>query len=535
MTKNLSRRDLLKFGGVAAAGMAGASMLASCSSPKSGSASSAAAANGLPSFFQQPAAITDIKEKKDYDIVVIGAGAAGVPAAYSAFQAGAEVALLQKESTAISQGNTADSIIVDQSDPAGVQAVVSLITQDSCYRSYREQVELWANNSYEALQWMWGIAQKSGAQVVDTTKKWTSTISTIDGYNVSYFAFDFGPKPYNTGSGIQDMAKYCESQGLEIFYSTPAKQLVRDSSGKVTGVIAKGDSGYVQFNASKGVIVATGDYENDDEMMAYYEAEMANIYRKENNKTGDGQKMMVWAGGRMEDVPGSKVLHDFDAGPGSMADMPFLCVKNDGTRFCNEKRSSMANMGNFLRSEEDAGYYTQVFDSNYMTDCASWPGALIPPEGMKAYMPEESGEKKGVYQSLIATYKADTIEELGKKLGIGDTAAFAKTVNRYNELCAKGVDDDMGKAAQWLKTINTPPFYGIHRHIGVSTIIHGVNVNGQMQVLDEQGDPIEGLYSIGNCAGNFFGSPDYPMTVPGLSLGRCYTQGYVVGRAVAKK
>ena len=56
---------------------------------------------------------------------------------------------------------------------------------------------------------------------------------------------------------------------------------------------------------AKSVIIATGDYENDDEMMAYYEAEMANIYRKEQNKTGDGQKMMVWAGGRMEDVCGS--------------------------------------------------------------------------------------------------------------------------------------------------------------------------------------------------------------------------------------
>lgn len=93
----------------------------------------------------------------------------------------------------------------------------------------------------------------------------------------------------------------------------------------------------------------------------------------------------------------------------------------------------------------------------------------------------------------------------------------------------------MGKAAKWLKPIVTPPFYGIHRRIGLSTIIHGVNVNADMQVLDKDGAPIEGLYSIGNCAGNFFGSPDYPMTVPGLSLGRCHTQGYVVGRAVAGK
>lgn len=536
----ISRRDLFKFGGVAAVGAAGASMLAGCApqSASSGAASgttSGTTKDGLPSFFAKPDAITDIAETKDYDVVVIGAGAAGVPAAISAFQAGAKVALLQKEATAISQGNTCDSIIVEESDPAGVEAVVSLITEDSCHRSHREQVRLWAYNSGEALKWFWDIAGQAGAQVVDSTAKWTSTIKQVDGYNITYFAYDFGPKPYNTGSGMRDIANWAEKQGVEIFYNTPAAQLVQDSDGAVTGVIAESDGGYVQFNAAKGVIVATGDYENDDEMMAYYEAEMANIYRKEQNKTGDGQKMMVWAGGRMEDVCGSKVLHDFDAGPGSMADMPFLCVKNDGSRFCNEARSEMATMGNFLKSEEDAGWYTQVFDSNYMTDCAGWPGALIPPQAMVNYMPEVEGEKTGVYDTLINTFTADTLKELGEKLELTDVDRFVETVERYNELVDKGVDEDMGKAAQWLKSIVAPPFYGIHRRIGLSTIIHGVNVNADMQVLDENGEPIEGLYSIGNCAGNFFGSPDYPMTVPGLSLGRCHTQGYVVGRAVAAK
>ena len=137
--------------------------------------------------------------------MVVGAGAAGVPAALSAFEAGAKVALLQKEATAISQGNTCDSIILDQTDPAGVEAVVSLITEDCCHRSDREQVRLWAYNSGEALQWLWDIAQKAGAQVVDSTAKWTGPIKQIDGYDITYFAFDFGPKPYNTGNGMRDI------------------------------------------------------------------------------------------------------------------------------------------------------------------------------------------------------------------------------------------------------------------------------------------------------------------------------------------
>ena len=138
-----------------------------------------------------------------------------------------------------------------------------------------------------------------------------------------------------------------------------------------------------------------------------------------------------------------------------------------------------------------------------MTDCADCR-ALIPPEAMVNYMPEVEGEKEGVYDTLINTYAADTIEELGEKLGLTDVAAFAKTVARYNELCALGVDEDMGKAAKWLKPIVTPPFYGIHRRIGLSTIIHGVNVNADMQVLDTNAEVIPGLYAAGNCGGSVF-------------------------------
>ena len=144
----------------------------------------------------------------------------------------------------------------------------------------------------------------------------------------------------------------------------------------------------------------------------------------------------------------------------------------------------------------------------------------------------EDGEKVGVYEGLIATYKADTIEELAEKVGI-DPATLVKTVDRYNELCEKGVDEDFGKEAKWLVPITQPPFYGMHRHIGLSAIMKGVNVDENMQVVRADGTPIPDLFAIGNLAGNFYGSPDYPMTVPGMSLGRCHTMGYVCGNHVA--
>ena len=533
---SFSRRDLFKFGGVAAAGVAGAAMLGACAPSQPASSgepkAAAASADGLPAFFAKPEPITDVAETKDYDVVVIGAGAAGVPAAISAFQAGAKVALLQKEATAISQGNTATGILLDTSDPAGVEAVVSRLIKDHQYRGKREQVELWAKNSGECITWLLDLATAQGAQISDSTMKWTAAIKEVNGYPMDYLSIDFGPKPYNTGNGMQVLAEYAASQGVEVFYDTEAKQLVGDASG-VTGVIAETADGNVQFNAAKGVILATGDYQNDDDMMAYYLPDLQNLGRKQMNKTGDGHKMAVWAGGAIEDITHTKMLHDFDGGPGSMADMPFLAVKNDGTRFCDETLG-MSLMNNFLRSEADQGDYNQIFDSNYMTAAAEWPGKLFDPEAIKVYMPEEDGEKTGVFRDQIATFKADTLEELAEKLGITDTAAFVESVKRYNECVAAGKDLDFGKEAKWLTAIDTPPFYGIHRHVRVSAVVSGVNVGPNMEVLAvETNEPIPGLFAIGNTAGNFYGGVDYSMYMPGLSLGRAHTQGYVTGKYVA--
>ena len=100
-------------------------------------------------------------------------------------------------------------------------------------------------------------------------------------------------------------------------------------------------------------------------------------------------------------------------------------------------------------------------------------------------------------------------------------------MKRYNELVAAGKDEDFGKPANYLVPVDTPPFYGIHRHVRMSAICSGVDVNAKHECLTPEGEVIENLYAIGNCSGHFYGGIDYPLTVFGLSLGRCYTEGYV--------
>ena len=489
---------------------------------------------GMPNFLTAPDPITDIKETKDYDVVVIGAGASGVPAALSALEAGAKVALLQKESQAIAQGNSGSGIDLATSDPADVASRVAQLIADGQHRPNRELVELWAQNSGEAVKWVIEKAAEGGAQVIDQGNVQHMPLINKKGYTINFITSFFGPKPYNTGDGMRALAATAEKEGVEIFYSTPAEQLVTGDGGKVTGVIAKGKDGYVQFNAAKGVIVACGDYQNDEEMLHYYQPDMTNFEPKQTNKTGDGHKMVVWAGGKIEDLAHTKMLHDFDAGPASMCDMPFLAVKMNGKRFASET-VEMSLMNCYLRSKEDSGHYCQVFDSNYMTAAAEWPGKLVDPEALKVYMPEEDVEREGVFEGQINTFKADTLEELADKLEITDKAAFVASVKRYNELVAAGKDEDFGKPAQYMVPVDTPPFYGIHRHVRMSAICSGVDVNANHECLTPDGAVIENLYAIGNCSGNFYGGIDYPLTVFGLSLGRCYTEGYVIGRMVAEK
>ena len=85
-----------------------------------------------------------------------------------------------------------------------------------------------------------------------------------------------------------------------------------------------------------------------------------------------------------------------------------------------------------------------------------------------------------------------------------------------------------------MKPIDTPPYIGVHRHVRVSAVLGGVEINASTHVIDEQGEPISGLYAVGNTAGPFYGGVDYPAGIPGMSVGRAVTFGYVAGETAAK-
>ena len=507
--------------------------------------------------------ITDFAQEVDVDVVVAGAGAAGVIAAVKAAEMGAKVAVLQKEAVAVSQGNCSSAIIKSGSTEGGLKKWLTFATAVNCWRNNRKLLEAYIERSEEALKF---VCEKSGITEETEWKnekygvtKYQDTSAVYTGVwhdgtqsydfgddKVEVFAPWFGPKPNNYGtlvSGILKDAVEEYGDNLQVFFSTPIVQLVKDDDGAVIGCVGKDlDGKYIKFNA-KSVILATGAYENNATMVRRFCPDIENFDKKVVHRTGDGNILAIEAGGCMEPVAHSRVMHDFDAGL-MWDEPPYLIVNMNGERFVSEE-VDMAYISNVLRWQPgfkgenmdpehaetgSLGWYCQIYDNNYR----EYANGGVPEVVMARYLKEEDPSLHvSVFPELIDTFRADTIEELAEKLGL-PVDKTVESFNRYNELCEKGEDLDFGKPAKYLHKFDTAPFWGIRRHIRCSSITAGVLSDEFGRVTTEQGEVIKGLYAVGNLGGQFYGAPDYPFFHPGLSLGHAVTFGFIAGEHAAQ-
>lgn len=512
----------------------------------------------------------------NYDIVVVGAGAAGVPAAGWAAELGAKVALLQKESNVVSQGNCGSAIIKSRSTEAGIAKWIHHTNGLCDWRADVKQLRAYADHSEEAMMWLWnraGMTQETqygdGSKVDSNTEsakllndgdKLCAFMSTSGDFTGTwrdrensyeygddhcyFWAPWFGPKPLNVGNALRKVVDNVKAKhpNLETFFSTPAVQLVMDGE-KVTGVIGRtADGEYVQFHAAKAVILATGDYTNNSAMVNRWCPDIAEFDKKQFGKTGDGHVLAMSAGAKMENLGHTKMMHDFDSA--LMWEEPFLYLNMKGERFTNEY-TGFVYMGNLLKFQPSykgsmldeehketgsKGWYCTIYDDDYM----NWPAdafvsGKVPPVVMQKFIPGAVENPQGVFKNLIDLHRCDTLEELAKELDLPYETMKA-SIDRYNALCEKGCDTDFGKPAKYLHKIEKAPFWGARKHIRVSAEVSGVVVNENGQALNAVGDIIPGLYCVGNLGGPFYGGNDYPFHQTGLSLGRCYTFGMIAAK-----
>lgn len=543
MNKNFSRRDVLKLGGVAA-GLYGASLVAGCSPSGSNDASQAPseadkpelASTGQPSFLTPPETISDFDEVKEYDVVVVGAGEAGLSAVHSALEAGASVACVQNMDTAKTTGNMAASLDVSQNDEAAIQACISFINWKSDYRSDRNLVDVWARNSFEAISWWANEAAAGGIEA-----KPHDSVLHYNGYDIHLHANTYFHVEGAHGAAAVVIAEALSNSGADFFYNTPAIQLHKEDN-RVVGAVCNDENGNtLLFKAKKGVILATGDYSYNDEMLDYYAPDTKGFIRMMPYRDGSGLCMGMWAGGIMTPVNHTKMIHG-EFAPCRL-EMPFLFIDYIGRRYCDEGVARMGYMNNFSRAQlAEEGFanpaavnYFNIVPSNWKDYYPAWKekspynisisngGTEVDPNAwLSASSPEELAEK-------IVAYAQEN--EWGME---PDAATIVESIKRYNEVCATGKDVDFGKDPDYLVPLDTDTLYAVPRGSNVlPAILGGLVVNANHQCLDGDLEPIPGLFAVGNASGQFFGGVDYPMDIEGLSIGRAITSGYVAGAYVA--
>lgn len=516
----------------------------------------------------EPIDDSEISETIEAEIVVIGSGVAGMVCAASACQHGAKVAQFSASSSPIYRGGSNHGINTKAQRRYGIdytpdncQPMFKKQMADASYRLDQKKWWRWINNSAETMDWLIDIMENAGYE------------TTIEvGYDDPDGVFSFPPSAHGwiggdvtdgsfNGEGlvVNELEKIILDNGGTIDYNTVAQYLIRedDNTGRVSAVIAKNSDGdYVKYVGTKGIVLATGDFSGDREMMEKYcpwacdllsdswELNYDGGFQFGGLMPGDGQKMGLWVGAAWQKVlPNAPMILGMIAAqlPSKIGVQNYTGpnLNKNGERYMNEDTTATYSVMSVMNQPDKTAYF--VWESDYSKWFDEWcvGGTTISEDnGPKPKTPEEilasweEGAESGMY------VKADTLEELLESLDGLNAEKALETLTRYNEFCEKGVDEDFHKDMRYLAPLKTGPFFGFKYQVDPSAFLcvtGGLRTNEYMQVCEEDDTPIEGLYNIGIMVGDSYGSI-YNFGVEGHNLGmNCITYGYLVGKELAEK
>jgi fumarate reductase flavoprotein subunit len=552
--KKVTRREFVKGAAVGAA-VAGAGALAGCAppaapAPTAGPEEAATcppapecppcptpeAAGAQKASFEvppDPIAASDIKETITADVVVAGGGAAGLCAAIAAAEAGAEVILLEKAGQPQCHGFGVESVnskwaIENGQEEDRYEWIQDRMWNRSGNRADQRLVTLYFEESGETVDWLKDMALAAGLTPADGG---TFTVPTL-GFGMTGVA--------------QFLVSAAEERGVDVRFETPALQLVSSGDGRITGVIAQNSDGdYIQCDANKGVVLCTGGYGCNPEMVEKYipllkdgyfcnykpvpyEAE-PDVPMPSGTATGDGIKMGLWVGAAVDEIPHAANTFDQwivdrpEFNEESLTRQAWLTVNLFGERFVNEDTEKNYQANAFLMQPGKRAWV--VFDSKWPEDAEAMNmqacEMMMPP----FHDPEQV--QNLIDRNIIKS--ADTVGELAEEMDL-PLETFKATVERYNELARLGEDLDFGKRPECLTTIEKPPLHACK--VGTALLVTGggVKTNTKLQVLDTDHKVIPGLYAAGNDAGGFFAKDWYGST----SIGRAATWGRLAGTYAAE-
>lgn len=484
-----------------------------------------AAGEGQIAFVAEPIDDADIVETHEVDVVVCGLGPAGDAAALACAEAGLQTVAVEKQSTgnynSATIGGTNSKIHKHWGMTFDTDAWISDAMVDCAFQGDMDLYKHWLENNGEAVDWYISHFDNqnlddykltfAAGDFPDFRDEWDKT-SLSRSWNTSINL------PYPPKDLASILAGILEKAGVEIRYSTPACQLVTDDSGAVTGVIVKSDAGYEKYLCKKGVVLACGGYEFNQQMLKERcrpRSVPGSWLTGAFGNTGDGHMMGLAVGAAEDEFPQAIMLD-----PEQL--MPYVRVNKLGKRFTPEYEP----YGHLaLAIQAQPGTYDY-----YIVDSA------LPEKIDKIWTPSSScyGPKEvwiGAAMSERAI-KADTLEELAEKMEV-PKEAFVETIKRWNEMAQAGKDEDYNFPGEMMMTLDTPPYYATKEFADGLCTAGGLLVDTSCRVLDKNRSPIKGLFAAGLTSGGMFYNT-YPHNLNCLSHTRNCLMGYTIGQFLSK-
>lgn len=592
---NVTRRNFLSGAALVSAAIAGAG-LAGCapqSAAPAASSSSAGetlgttgAANStvgfdgtgtLPWLGEAPAISDDqVEEELTADVVVVGLGAAGVPAARAAAEAGAKVVCLESSSHLNSVAS--DMAIFGGQTQAqwgrgdgflDKKMVVNMHMEECSHHVSQSIISRYYDESGAALDWFVGasknlyMAPESYAEIpADAQANYMFPYMCPVPETYDYTKEDLPCYPTSVGFSslatvMADNLQAAVDAGAEVRYSTKGVELILNDEGAVAGIYAQaaGSDGYLKITAPS-VILATGDYLGNEDMMKFYAPECVengiNILSidldDEGNYTnvGEGHKMGAWAGAAIEQWH-APMIHHMGGGAGAdgrgvIGNNGYLWLNLRGKRFMNEDLPGQ-QLENQVELQPQRKAY-QFFDASWPEQLAYFPAAhgvacIYRDEPLPEYT--ASGLRINVRTPAdIDTaveegrcLKADTIDELLGMIEGMDVETAKASIERYNELARAGEDTDFFKSSQRLFALENGPFYAAECGCALTLgNLGGLESDEECHVYNTDRELIPGLYAAGATQGGRF-AVQYPISLKGLSCGMCMVYGKIAGENAA--
>ena len=521
----------------------------------------------------------------DVDVAVVGCGIAGVAACRSVAEEGGLVAAFEKADGpqcrsgeyAVINGKVQAKWGRDTWTREQIDDIIDSHMVESTYRCKRSIMSKWAHNIGDAFDW-W-VEANPDLYYAETTRS-AIPDESADNFIIPIFyplpeyydwkqerfpcyptSVEFKPDQHVTVEA--NMQKAIDTGNVQTFYGCFVEKLIMED-GRCVGLYARdaATGEYIKCNASKGVILSTGDYSQNTKMLKHFCPEVienniqclfTNVDVEGNfTNQGDGIQLGMWAGAQVQQSHAPMIHHmgggaDL-AGVGVMGNAGFLNLDLNGKRFMNEDLPGQ-QLENQIELQKNRESW-QIFDSNWPEQLPYMPAAHGGACYYEDYASEDEGPKNNTtYRNYKSPYqleaavadgravKADTLEELVAKIYPDDTAAqqtALDSIQRYNELAKAGYDEDFHKSASRMWAVENGPFYADKFTTALLLVcIGGLESDEDCHTFDADRNVIPGLYVAGNIQGNRFAT-EYPIGLKGVSHSMAMYYGYVAGKNALK-